>query len=247
MKMNNLAHSLKIVTLDKVTSTNDYASELGRKGEKEIIAVTAKTQTHGKGRHGRKWRSPPEDGLYVSFLLRPDTALAAIPILGMALTVASVKACRAIAPLTIKWPNDLMVKNRKIGGILLETETFGEKPLFVVIGLGLNLNGSRRNMIPGATSFFAETGKRYAPKFILKKIIKEFITLYDDFKNERFARIINETEKHLVTLGKRVTAKLKDTTMQGTVVGLDKSGALVIKDIHAKRKTLKAHDVMRLR
>lgn len=239
--------SLKIINLESVDSTNEYLFSLAKKGEPEITIVRANYQTLGKGRLGRKWVSPKNKGLYLSFLLRPDKNVKVIPLIGIMIALACVKALKEKLSLKIKWPNDLLVDNKKIGGILLEASSLSDVADFIVVGLGLNINSSLDELVPGATSFFIETKVLGEMDQIFNRIVDEVLKLYEKYRQELFDDIVEEAATHLITLGKGVVAKMKNAEIRGRAFGLDKYGALLLKDKDDKIIRVTTSEVIHLR
>lgn len=133
-----LGRPLSIV--DVTGSTNDDAKAAAHRGIASGAAFVADTQTAGRGRLGRTWHSPAGENLYVSFVLRPDRPDRTVPFVTLA---AGLATADAIAPLIdcavqLKWPNDVLVSNRKIAGVLCESAVSPERT-FVVVGIGLNV------------------------------------------------------------------------------------------------------------
>lgn len=238
---------LKIVKLDTVSSTNDYAFALAEAGAREITVVSAKHQTKGKGRRGRKWISPKNKGLYVSFIFRPDKEFNKVYLLGMTLALAITKALSEILSINIKWPNDLMVGNKKIGGVLVETSSSKRIPAFTIVGLGLNINNSPDELPRQATSLATEKQQTYSLEKIFKIILKEVIIVYARFKRDDTAGIINEISAQLTTLGKTVTAQIGAKKINGKAYAIDDCGALLIKDSQGKKKRILTSQVQHLR
>ena len=124
-----------------VGSTNDEARTLAAMGAPAGTVVLAEEQRHGRGRDGRPWHSPPGRGIWLSILLRPDAlpSPALLPLLvGVRVASALEDACIGV-PVQIKWPNDLLVGDRKVGGILCEAVWEGDRPAHVIVGVGLNV------------------------------------------------------------------------------------------------------------
>jgi BirA family biotin operon repressor/biotin-[acetyl-CoA-carboxylase] ligase len=126
---------------DSVDSTNAALRALALEGAPTGTVLVADQQTAGRGRHGRVWHSPPAVGLYISILLRPRSTLRELPRWTLA---AAVAACLAVrresgAPVEIKWPNDLLLGGRKLGGVLAEARSAGDRLQDLVVGTGINL------------------------------------------------------------------------------------------------------------
>lgn len=155
----------EIVFLEGIDSTNIFAMGLAEKGSPQGTVVIADSQTKGKGRLGRTWISPPEGNIYMSIILRPDLKPKDATLLTIMAGIACAIAIRNITGLhvKIKWPNDLMVSNRKLGGILTEMKSEPNSIIFAVIGIGINVNMKLKDFPPDvraiATSIREELGK----------------------------------------------------------------------------------------
>src|SRR4030042_3752887 len=181
---------------ETLPSTNDLAKELGSRNAPEGTLVVAESQSRGRGRLGRDWDSPPGLGLYVSLLLRPPLPPTEMPRITLTVAVAVVRALKRAAGVApgIKWPNDLLVQGKKVGGILTEMETESDRNRHLVGGLGLNVNN--REFPPPlhltATSLALATGASFSRRLILQAWLEDFEALYDLFLNQAFAVILEE-------------------------------------------------------
>lgn len=129
------------LAFEVLASTNTFLYALGRQGEPEGTIVLADEQTAGRGQAEKVWISPPQRNLYVSVLLRPLIAPAQAPLLSLLAAVALVDALRQEGAVCgIKWPNDVLIQQRKVAGILTEMETHQDAVRFVVVGIGVNVN-----------------------------------------------------------------------------------------------------------
>lgn len=221
----------KPLLLTETASTNDVAREQAARGAAAGFVVAASHQTRGRGRLGRRWESPRELGLYVSILLRPDLALrdaGQLTILSSVAMADAVEALTALRP-QIKWPNDLIVNGRKLGGLLIETEPAGARIGWAVIGIGLNVNHEPddfpveiRNI---ATSLRLIAGRAFRRADLLVALLHAFST--------RLAQPFTETREawaaSSLTLGQRVTLTTLRGVLHGQAVGLDPSGALLLR------------------
>jgi len=218
---------------DSLPSTNDLAKELGSKDAAEGSLVVAESQTKGRGRLGREWDSPPAAGLYVSLLLRPLLPPTEMPQITLTAAVAVVRALRRSAGLTpgIKWPNDLLVDGKKLGGILTEMETESDRIRHLVVGLGLNINN--REFPPPlnltATSLVLATGSSISRREILQAWLEEFEALYDLFLNRDFEAILDEWRSYNVTLGQTVTVRQGPKEISGLALDVAGDGALLLR------------------
>jgi BirA family transcriptional regulator, biotin operon repressor / biotin---[acetyl-CoA-carboxylase] ligase len=137
-------------------STNDDAKAAAQAGVAAGAAFVADAQTAGRGRLGRAWHSPPGENLYVSFVLRPKlpTGLVACVTLAAGLAVADAVAPLVSSPVRLKWPNDVLLSDRKVAGVLCEAAVSEGRTSFVVVGIGLNVHTKTfpADLANGATS-----------------------------------------------------------------------------------------------
>jgi BirA family biotin operon repressor/biotin-[acetyl-CoA-carboxylase] ligase len=221
-----------IYHFDTADSTNDRAKILGTQGAAEGTMVVTETQTAGRGRLGRTWSSPPGQGIYVSVLLRPALPPTELPQITLSTAVAVVRALTRAVNVTpgIKWPNDLILNGKKLGGILTEMETESDQIRYLVVGMGLNINNSEFPLELGgrATSLFKEEGRRFSRLAILKAWLEEFEILYQQFLARGFPEILGEWQQHSVTLGKYVAVRQGPRQVEGLAREVAPDGALVL-------------------
>jgi len=217
---------------DTLPSTNDLAKEMGLQGAPEGTVVVAEGQTAGRGRLGRQWHSPPGVGLYISLLLRPNLPLVDLPKITLTAGVAVVRAIqRTTGVLTgIKWPNDIMLAGKKVGGILSEMSMDQENSSFVVVGLGLNVNNPEMTgaLAGVATSLAQETGRYFSRARLAQGWLEELEGLYTCLLTQGFAEILNEWRKLAVTLGRWVIVRQGSQEIQGLALEVAPDGALVV-------------------
>ncbi|MBU2102712.1 MAG: biotin--[acetyl-CoA-carboxylase] ligase [Candidatus Omnitrophota bacterium] len=185
---------LKIITLDTIDSTNDYASRLACAGQEEITIVRAHRQTAGRGRLGRDWASPAHQGIYASFIVRPQNPLHELVFLPLLGALAVTQTIGKYLPLTIKLPNDIMVRGKKISGTLVEARGAQDRVEFAIVGIGININTQARELsgLP-ATSLYLETGKEEPLEPLFKKLVGEFVAVYTRFMHGDLAALLKET------------------------------------------------------
>jgi BirA family biotin operon repressor/biotin-[acetyl-CoA-carboxylase] ligase len=216
-------------TLD---STNNYAKELAAREAPEGTLVIAETQTGGRGRLGREWNSPAGVGLYVSVVLRPLLPPMELPQITLTTAVAVVRAVRRVTMVApgIKWPNDLLMHGKKLGGILTEMETESDRIRHVVIGLGLNINNPDfpSELAGTATSLAQELGGSFSRVDLLRAWLEEFEDLYESFLNQGFPQILEEWKRSAVTLGRMVTVRQGPREISGKAVDVAPDGALLL-------------------
>lgn len=218
-----------------IASTNDRALELAAAGEEEGAVVVAEAQTRGRGRRDRTWESPPGAGIYASIVLRPALPAARAPLLTFQAAVAVARGLRetAAVPAGIKWPNDVVVKRRKIAGILAESRGGDAVVRDMVIGIGVNVNQAAADfpegLRAGATSVRIETGRRAARAPILAAILTVLERGYARLLRAGPADLLREWEAlSAIPRGGRILVTGAGGTREGTVAGLDEEGALLL-------------------
>jgi BirA family biotin operon repressor/biotin-[acetyl-CoA-carboxylase] ligase len=218
----------------KTDSTNRVALELGHAGEPEGAVVLAEEQTAGKGRAGRAWQSERATGIYLSLLLRPRLAPVQAPLLTMMSCLSARTAIEAQTGLTpdLKWPNDLLLSGKKVGGILTEMHAEPSQVRFVIVGIGLNVNQEK---FPGelgttASSLRIETGRQISRLELLVRLLREFESDYNRFLREGPAGVTQKFEAvSSYAQGKRVRVTNGTASFLGTTAGLGPEGLLLVK------------------
>lgn len=240
----------EILFLDSTTSTNDVAMETARKREKpEGIVVIADSQTHGKGRLGRKWLSPPGVNLYFTVLLKPPFSPPEAQLATLAAAVAVATAVREFAGIKaeIKWPNDILVNGKKTGGILLEMKTGRSGINILCIGIGINVNMSMDELPEDirslSTSLKTESGSHIDRAEFLGCILAEMERTYKILLNDDKRALINEWIHLNCTVGNKVTVKCHDKVVTGTAEGINDYGELIVRLSSGRLETLSAGDV----
>ncbi len=220
-----------------VDSTNHEARLLAEKGAPAFSTIVADQQLKGRGRLGRNWHSPPGSGLWFTMLLRPhDLNPAAVaPItLVTAAVVANLLHSLLNIPVQVKWPNDLLIRGKKTGGILTELKGEPDAIDYLVIGMGINVNQGAdsfpQDLAGMATSLSLESGKQYNRTLLLIEIREVLLAAYQKFFREGFAPFRGLWLEHNTTLGKIVKVSWPGGEICGTACGLSKNGALLVKD-----------------
>jgi BirA family transcriptional regulator, biotin operon repressor / biotin---[acetyl-CoA-carboxylase] ligase len=231
--------------LAETASTNDVAREQGRKGAAAGFLVAAARQTAGRGRLGRVWESPPNKGLYVSILLRPDlpmTEAGRLTILSSVATVDAVEALTGQRP-QIKWPNDLVLKGRKLAGLLIETERKANRLAFAVIGIGINVRHEAGDFSPEvaalATSLYLATGHLHRRADLLVALLRAL----EKRLTRPFAEARDAWTASSLTLGQQVTLTTLRGVKHGQALGLDESGALLLRADSGQIETVTSGDM----
>ena len=237
-----------------VDSTNELASSLSK--ENKIgsgTVIIADQQENGKGRLGRKWISPPGSNIYMSILIKPKI----LPKDAAFLTLISAVACTVALTKTtglkisIKWPNDLMVSDKKVGGILTEVRSESGRIKTAIIGLGINVN-INGNDFPAeirdiATSLKEESGIYYSRTDIIVRILKEFELWYQSFSQNGKAPVIKKWRELSSTSGKMVRVATAIETFSGLAEDIDDEGRLILRLPSGDIKKISSGDVTLLR
>ncbi len=239
-----------IHTYSTVTSTNDVARDLiHRESVGEGTVVVAERQTQGRGRYDREWASPP-GGLYLSIVLRPRLAVERAPLLGMLCAVAAARTIRQIshANAVLKWPNDILLHDRKLGGILSEL-VLSPEPLGI-IGVGLNINTSPHDLPPSlqqtSISLFSVTGCTLPLSEALLVLLKHIDKLLVEVDaNNSYAKILSAWRETNATIGRRVVVT-GHSVVRGRAVNITTEGWLVVKTDDGSEVTVAEGDVQHL-
>jgi BirA family transcriptional regulator, biotin operon repressor / biotin---[acetyl-CoA-carboxylase] ligase len=236
----------------KIDSTNRIAMELGYAGEPEGTLVLAEEQTAGRGRAGRSWHSERGTGLYFTLLLRPRLAPAQAPLLTMLAGLSAHAAIQGLTGLTpgLKWPNDLLLNGKKVGGILTEMHAEPSVVRFVIVGIGINVNQEKfpPELASIATSLRKESGKMNYRLELLVRLLRQFESDYNRFLREgpsfvveRFQRASNFAN------GRRVRVETGAESYVGTTAGLSPEGLLLVAKENGPVLTVIAGDVSEVR
>ena len=238
-----------IISLDETDSTNLRAKDLAAGGAPEGTVIVAGEQTEGRGRKGRSWFSPSGAGVYLSLILRPPLAPSEAPRITLMTGVAATEALVSLPGLDarIKWPNDILVRGRKIAGILTEISTEMDRVDYVVVGLGLNVNIPRQSLAEGlrerATSILIETGKSFSRVRLIQAFLKHFETYYKILQDEGFEPIRKRWKELSDIIGQRVSVEMIGMVRTGRVVDIDSDGVLILEDDQGSIQRIASGDV----
>ncbi len=257
----------------EIDSTNRYLLDEGRAGAPEGMVAVADYQHAGRGRLGRRWEAPPGSNLLASVLLRPALAIDELHVCTVAVALAAAVACERGAGVVpdLKWPNDLMVGGRKLGGVLAEALPGRDHGATVVVGLGLNVrwpppdgadaadaadaadelegDDERRALLWGATSIGREVTSRTVPEplallgLILEELERRLADIADAAGRRR---LTTEYRRRCTTVGRAVQVSLPDEVFTGTAADITPEGHLMV-DVGMCLRTVAAGDVVHLR
>jgi BirA family biotin operon repressor/biotin-[acetyl-CoA-carboxylase] ligase len=234
----------------EIDSTNTYARRLAAEGADEGAVIIAEAQTHGRGRSGRSWVSPPFANLYFSVILRPRLRPVHAPQLTLMAAVALTDTLSAFLPTPpiIKWPNDILVGGKKLAGVLTESSCDSKRIEFVILGIGVNLNypvAAMPELIrERATSVVSVTEKSVSRELFLRRLIQDLDRCYGELEEVGFHSLATRWEAHFGLRGKRVRVEMEDRVVIGTARGIDTDGALVLENERGVRRRIVAGDVI---
>ena len=228
----NYSNPPKIIYLNEVDSTNNYAKKVSDSLNTDVLVVSDML-TLGKGRLGRSWDSPSGSSIFMSLCIKPDIAIEKASIITLVMAVSLCEAIEeiySIEPL-IKWPNDIVFNSKKISGILTEMSSDMDGIKYIISGVGINVNNKDfpDNIKETASSLFLETGTLMDRARLIASTVYHFYNNFNIFlKTEDMTDLKEKYEKHLANIGKEV--KILDPKNKYTAIalGIDESGALLV-------------------
>jgi len=239
----------KIYYFDIVSSTMDIALQLGMKGAPEGTLVLAEAQTKGRGRLNRTWSSPKYKGIYLSLILRPKILPNQASLLTLVSAVSIVEAIKEIVDLDpkIKWPNDILVNNKKLGGILTELNAELDSIRFVIVGIGLNVNNDKKTLLEGSTSLKEQKKENINRIELLQEILRKIEANYLTFQEKESQTIVEKWRQFSITLGKRVRVACQKERLEGEAIDIDLDGGLLVRKDSGLIEKVMAGDVVHCR
>jgi BirA family biotin operon repressor/biotin-[acetyl-CoA-carboxylase] ligase len=248
-KLNTKFIGKQAVYFESLCSTMDKAMELALAGGEQGLIVVAETQTKGRGRLGRQWLSPKHKGIYFSLILRPKIIPQQASVLTILIAVSAIEAIQTVTGLspTIKWPNDIMLNNKKIGGILVEMNAEMDMVKFIIVGMGINVNSSRASLSQNATSLKEETAQEVNRLLLLQEILRKIEANYLEFNKEGSSSVLEKWRKFTSTLHSRIKVTCQKEHIEGEAVDIDLDGGLLIRKDSGFIEKVMTGDVVSLR
>ena len=234
---------------DEIESTNVEAKALANQGAPEGTVVIAEAQTAGRGRLGRRWTSPAGKGLLFSALLRPALPMSEAHLLTLVAACAAAEAIESLAgaPLSIKWPNDLFIGDRKVGGILLEVAGEQDEVDWIVVGIGVNVNTEYSELPVAlrrtATSLKMATGEPVDRSELLARVLLTLDSHYARGLADGFESAISGFRSRDYLLNRTVSVQTRDGAVVGQASGIDERGALLVELPQRRMRTFHSGDV----
>jgi BirA family biotin operon repressor/biotin-[acetyl-CoA-carboxylase] ligase len=232
-KLNTEYLGREILYLDEVDSTNNIAKEYGKQEGNHGLLVIAEGQNAGKGRLGRSWNSPIGSGVWMSLVLKPNIEQKSSPMLTLIAALAVNVSMRKITGLktVIKWPNDIVLNGKKTCGILTEMTASADKQGSIIMGIGINVNQEEfpEELREKATSLWIEGKRQVSREALISEIMNQLELYFKKFcLTESMAVLRDEYNVQLIHQGKRVRIIEKNVEFEGTALGIDESGALLV-------------------
>jgi BirA family biotin operon repressor/biotin-[acetyl-CoA-carboxylase] ligase len=239
---------------DRTASTSWIGKQLASETDPENLhgmVIIAEEQTGGVGRLGRAWVSPA-GGIWITIILKPKIPIDHLFMITMAGSIAIARAIRKEYGLSalIKWPNDIFVGDKKVGGLLLEVAAEADAVHYGLLGIGIDANISLDDLPPNlkdtVTSLQAEVGHEVDRVALLARVLREFELRYLQLEDGEYDSIIREWKSLSMTLEQRVAIRTINKTFEGEAIDIDDHGALIIRRDNGKIERVIAGDCFQL-
>jgi len=227
----------EIYYFPELKSTNIIAKEKalhGAEGINEGTLIIAERQSAGKGRLGREWFSPA-GGIWFSIILYPQLSPSYISRITLMTAVAVVKAIKICTQIKsqIKWPNDILINEKKVCGILTEMSAELDVINWVVVGIGINVNIDHRefpeDIQENTISLKEASGEEVLRVKLVQTFLQEFEKYYEILKRREFSSVLKEWKLYSHTLGKKIRVDMGERIISGEAVDINEEGALILK------------------
>ncbi len=240
---------------NEMDSTNSYLMNLARQGAPEGTLVITDFQTSGKGRQNRVWQSPPGKNLLFSLLLRPELSIEFVRKITLATSSVLAESIEQylhknhLPPVHIhlKWPNDLLIDQKKLAGILSESVLHNKDISFLVIGIGLNLNATKQDFSPDlkelATSLFEYTGHEIEREKLLARFLTYYEKAYVHWERTFYEGVVDRWKKRCRQFHTPIRVHTVEGTEEATFEDIDSSGYLIYKNSSGRTKQLISGEV----
>jgi len=231
-----------LIHRNRIGSSMDLARREAARGAAEGSLILAEEQTAGRGRFGRPWLSPPGENLYLTLIMRPEMErLSSLSI------ITPLAVCLAVEETTglychIKWPNDILIGERKLAGVLIESALAGDEVHYALIGIGLNVNLDVEvypDIAEIATSLKRELGREIPREQVLATLLNRFEEQYAGPPEIAFAA----WQERLETLGRQIRVRIGDEVEEGLAEEVDAKGSLILRRADGSRLTIPAGEV----
>lgn len=248
MILKELYPDINFIFLDEIDSTNTYCRNLTLDDFNNMTVVISDVQKDGRGTKGRRWSSPKGKSLLFSILLKPKILISDLSFIPILTSVALNDTFKAFNINTyIKWPNDIILDNKKLCGILTESKIINNKLDYIIIGIGINVNVEKEDfsndLKPIATSLKISTGNTYDKNEILIKFISIFEENYNELLNNNKAIILNKYKANSFILNKKVSLVSRYNSEIVTPIDILEDGSLLVTDIYNNKRNIVSGEV----
>ncbi|MCZ6680313.1 MAG: biotin--[acetyl-CoA-carboxylase] ligase [Candidatus Poribacteria bacterium] len=243
----------EIEIYDQLSSTNDLALQRGIEGGREGTLILAEHQTGGRGRQGRRWHAPPGSSILASLILRHRLLANQIGLPNLIGALAIAAAIRELTnlPAQIKWPNDVLIHDKKVSGVLTELEYDQDHQPFFVMGFGVNVNtlpaDFPNELWASATSLRIEAGREISRVLLIQAILSQIEKNYLCLKCGKIASIIAEANRLLYIQGKWIQIETPAGIFDGVVEKIDLDGGILLQNVSGDRRKLWVGEVIHTR
>ena len=234
---------------EALDSTNSEAYQRALGGAQEGEIVIAESQRKGRGRLGRPWVSPPGVNLYLSVILRPDLPPHQASLVTLMAAVATAEALEQYSGLrpAIKWPNDILLGNRKVAGLLNEINSESDRIHFIILGIGVNLNMDERQLPedvrPVATSLKQEMGQGVSRKLFLQELLVALEKWYGLLMKDGGVPVLEAWREWARISGREIKVTSFGKILSGRAVDIDSDGTLLLEMENGELTRIVAGDV----
>jgi len=240
----------RVLFYPSVGSTNVIVRTMAAREADEGLVILADEQTAGRGRRGRRWHAPAGSSILMSVLFRPNLPASRANLLTMVMSLAALDGIAESTGLRagLKWPNDVVIGDLKVGGILTESSFIGDRLDYVVVGLGLNVNfdpAQFADIPPTATSLMISLGEPVDRPALVCAILTATDRRYRALKAGHSP--YEEWSQHLTTVGRRVRVAVPGGIMEGIAEGVNQQGCLLVRRADGSLAEIAAGDVVTLR
>ena len=235
----------RIYYFDSIDSTQNYALKIASDSKENGTLIIAQKQTHGKGRMNRKWISPP-GGIWLSVIVHPKSDFSMPTLFPIAASVALSDAIEKSLGVKseLKWPNDVLIKGKKVAGILINVSLTSNQIDYIVLGVGINFDvnpNAIEKIIKNSGNYSGVTtliqkNSEFRPVMLVQSFLHELEKNFDLLKNGKEKNVIENWTKKSSIIGKNITIKTNDGNLKGKAIKIDSDGSLILKQ---KDKTLR--------
>ncbi len=241
----------EVITLERAASAMDIAKEMLKEGAAEGTTIFVEEQTRGRGRSGREWYCKDGKGLLLTVVLKPVIQPKKSYLLMVFTAVAIVKTIRDMfkLPVEIDWPNDLVINNKKLGGIIVETQNNTGQSKDYIVGIGINVN-LKKHELPGhidqpITSLAIEKETFVDRANFARALLQNLDSWYLILKDERHEHIVEKWQEFCVNIGRMVNVRNAKKEFTGIFLGISNNGELILQLDNGRKRNFKVeHTIM---